>query len=93
MLATLARQDVDLESSESSLSELRVTLAGGAGIVTGISQDRLHYAGRNEERVRRFTEVWVANPAVGGWQLYATHESGADGSRISHPTPDTVRNR
>ena len=81
VLAAARRHDVDLESTESSLTELRVTLAGGAGVVTGVSEERLHFTAREEQRRRRFTEVWVA--VDGGWQLIATHESGAESSKIS----------
>lgn len=82
VLAAARRHDVDLESTVSDLSDLRVTVVGTTGVVSGIAVDELHYAGRDERRRRRFTEVWVQAPA--GWRLIASHESGADLTRISH---------
>ena len=81
VLAAARRHDVDLESTESALSELHVTLAGSAGVVTGVTDELLHFTAREEHRRRRFTEVWIAKGE--GWQLLATHESGAEFSRIS----------
>jgi len=81
VLAAARRHDVDLERTESALSELHVTLAGTAGVVTGVTDEYLHFTAREEHRRRRFTEVWVAT--ADGWQLLATHESGAEFSRVS----------
>ncbi len=89
VLSVAKRHDVELESTESNLSELRLTLAGEAGVVTGINEEKLHYLARNEQRRRRFTDVWVITPT--GWQLLATHESGVDFTRIS--SPPAVRER
>ena len=89
VLAAARRHDVDLERTESALSELHVTLAGSAGVVTGVTDERLHFTAREEHRRRRFTEVWVTSDS--GWQLLATHESGAELSRISQAPVATER--
>lgn len=78
-LAQLRRRDVDLSGTESTLDDLHVTLAGDAGIVSGLARDLLHLGDWDEHRVRRFTEVWTRTS--GHWILLATHESGAEVTR------------
>lgn len=84
VLGLARRHDVDLETTVSELSDLRVTVVRDTGVVTGIAEERLVFTNRNEKRRWRFTEVWVA--AEHGWQLIASHESAADLVRI-HTEP------
>ncbi len=84
VLGLARRHDVDLESTVSELSDLRVTVVKDTGVVTGIAEERLAFSNRNEKRRWRFTEVWVATGS--GWSLIASHESAADLVRI-HSEP------
>lgn len=89
VLAIARRRDVELEHALTELSELRVTIAGPTGVITGIADEALHFHGRDEHRRLRFTEVWIESQT--GWQLLASHESGAVQSRVHVPEAATER--
>lgn len=89
VLGTARRHDVDLERTVSELTDLRVTVVRGTGVVTGIAEERLSFTDREERKRRRFTEVWIGGDT--GWQLMATHESGADFTRAHTPPASSAR--